>query len=155
MNFYSMILGYVQNVDDGLVYDIMNKMLEGYEGSTLTVDTRFAGTRSNADISGSISGVTTENFTPSALTSGVLGGMVSELFEMYELMNATKSGIVGSGNGIRKNPALVKAFEEKFQMKMNIPNHIEEAAFGAALFALISQGIFRNAEEAQKLIKYC
>ena len=154
-NFYSEILGYDTDFDDDKVYGIMNKMLENIDKSSLKVDTRFAGTRSNADICGSVSGITTENFNPSQLTIGVLEGMASELFEMYELMNSKKCGIVGSGNGIRKNPALVKVFEEMFKAKMKVPNHMEEASFGAALFGLISCGVFKNASEAQKLIKYC
>ncbi len=153
-NFYSQILGYVENVDDDGVYAIMNKMLKNLDKASLSVDTRFAGTRSNAELCGSINGITTENFNPSQLTLGVLEGMATELFEMYKQMKCNKCGIVGSGNGIRKNPALVKAFEEKFKSEMKVPKHLEEASFGAALFGLISCGVFKNASEAQKMIKY-
>lgn len=153
-NFYSKVLGYVTDVDDDKVYSIMNQMLEKSENSTLTVDTRFAGTRSNANICGSISGITIENFNPSQLTFGTLKGMASELFEMYNLMKSKKCGIIGSGNGLRKNPGLVKTFEEMFDSKMKVPKHLEEAAFGATLFGLVSCGVFKNANEAQKLIKY-
>ena len=153
-NFYSEILGFVEYVSDEEVYGIMNKMIEKSGNSKLTVDTRFAGTRKNANISGCISGITTENFKASELTVGVLEGMVNELFEMYKCMGKDKTGIVGSGNGIRKNPALVKIFEEKFGTKMKIPAHLEEAAFGAAIFGLISCGVFKNAKEACRLIRY-
>lgn len=153
-NFYSEILGYATEVDDDKVYGIMNQMIEKVENVTLNVDTRFAGTRSNAELCGSISGITTENFNPSQLTRGTLKGMALELFEMYKLMKSNKCGIVGSGNGIRKNPALVDTFEEIFDSKMKVPKHLEEASFGAALFGLISRGVFKNAVEAQKLIKY-
>ncbi len=153
-NFYAEILGYIADVDDKKAYSIMNKMLEKAENSSLTVDTRFAGTRSNAELCGSISGITTENFNPSQLTLGTLKGMASELFEMYKLMKVDRSAIVGSGNGIRKNSALVKVFEEMFNLKLKVPQHLEEASFGAALFGLISCGVFKNAIEAQKLIKY-
>lgn len=153
-NFYSEILGYIEDTGDDKVYSIMNKMLEKADNATLSVDTRFAGTRKNPEICGKILGITTENFNPSQLTLGVLEGMASELYDMYEKMKSEKSGIVGSGNGIRKNAALVKIFEEKFASKMNTPKHLEEAAFGAALFGLVSCGIFKNANEAQKLIKY-
>lgn len=153
-NFYSEILGYAAEVDDEKVYDIMNKMLEKADKAKLTVDTRFAGTRSNPEVCGNISGITTENLTPSQLTIGVLEGMATELFEMYKLMNVDKCGIVGSGNGIRKNPALVKAFEEMFKAEMKVPQHLEEASFGAALFGLISCVVFENAKQAQRIIKY-
>jgi len=153
-NFYSDVLGYIEDVDDTKVYDIMNKMLEKAESEPLKVDTRFAGTRKNPEISGKIEGITTENFTPAHLTQGILCGMADELYGMYKLMNVNRSKIVGSGNGVRKNKALIRAFEEKFGAEMRVPVHMEEAAFGAALFGLISCGIFKNANEAQKIIKY-
>ena len=154
-NFYSEVLGYSQRVDDDTVYSMMNQMLKKAESTSLHVDTRFAGTRKNPEICGGISGITTENFHPSNLTLGVLEGIATELYGMYQLMGSGKSGIVGSGNGIRKNPALVRTFERMFSSNMKVPMHLEEAAFGAALFALVSCGVFKNAAEAQQLIKYC
>ena len=133
----------------------MDEMLEKCDNATLSVDTRFAGTRSNACICGGISGLTTENFTSPQLTRGVLEGMANALFEMYTVMDTPKCGIIGSGNGVRKNPALIGVFEKLFNAKMAFPRHLEEASFGAALFGLISCGVCKNAAEAQKLIKYC
>jgi len=153
-DFYSDILNYNGNIEDDAVYEIMNKMIRGIDKSSLTVDTRFAGTRSNKELCGSISGITTENFSPSQLTFALLEGMAAELFAMYKAMNVNKSGIVGSGNGLRKNTALVNVFEHIFGAKMIVPNHLEEAATGAALYGLVSCGIFKNAKDAQKLIKY-
>jgi len=153
-DFYSEVFSYSQSISGDGVYEIMNKMLEKVEKPTLKVDTRFAGTRKNTEISGSISNITTENFNPSQLTIGVLEGMADELYNMYSQMNTKKSGIVGSGNGIRKNAALVKIFEEKFGASLKVPSHMEEASFGAALFGLISCGVFKNAAEAQKIIRY-
>ena len=153
-NFYAEVLGYIKRVDDDEVYRIMNDMLRNAKSSSFEVDTRFAGTRLNSEITGGISGITTENFTPSALTYGVLCGMTDELLNMYEKMGICKSGIVGSGNGIRKNKALVRIFEERLGAKMKIPSHLEEAAFGAAMFAMIAGGKFKNAKEVQSIISY-
>lgn len=153
-NFYAEVLGYIKRVDDDEVYRIMNDMLRNAKSSSFKVDTRFAGTRLNSEITGGISGITTENFTPSALTYGVLCGMTDELLNMYEKMGICKSGIVGSGNGIRKNKALVRIFEERLGAKMKIPSHLEEAAFGAAMFAMIAGGKFKNAKEVQSIISY-
>ena len=153
-NFYFDVLSYAGEFDKDKIYDIMNKMLEKNTAAMLDVDTRFAGTRSNADISGSISGITEESFTPSALTFGVLRGMANELFSMYEKMNVRRCGIVGSGNGVRKNPALVRVLEEKFGAPMAFPAHFEEAAFGAALYGLVCCGAFKSAKEVQGLVKY-
>lgn len=152
-NFYSEVFGYREKLGDNEVYGIMNDMLRDVKDA-LAVDTRFAGTRRDSSVTGGIYGITTENFTPSALTRGVLCGMANELFDMYAGMGVTKTGLVGSGNGIRKNKALVGIFEEKFGAKMKIPAHLEEAAFGAAIFGLVAQGTFKNAREAQKTINY-
>lgn len=153
-DFYAQILGYVTEVTEEQVYAIMSRMLSSIENTSLKVDTRFAGTRKNAHITGSITGITTENFTPAEITLGVLDGMASELYGMYRQMQTLKSGVVGSGNGIRKNKHFVKIAEAKFGTAMKIPAHMEEAAVGAALFAAIACGIFKNAHEAQQLIRY-
>ena len=153
-DFYSEIIGYISEADEGMVYDIMNKMLQSTRKPTLKADTRFAGTRADNTMSGSITGITTQNFTPGELVYAILDGMVSELYEMYGEMNIKKNGIVGSGNGIRKNEALVKIAEQKFNSKMKIPSHLEEAAVGAALFGLVASGTFRDSTEVRTLIKY-
>ncbi len=73
---------------------------------------------------------------------------------MYLEMGEKRNAIVGSGNGIRKNVALCKAFEKLFNAEMMLPRHIEEAAYGAALFGYISSGCLKNAADASRLIKY-
>lgn len=150
-DFYSGIFkaAGIENVD---VYAVMDKMLENAEGS-LSVDTRFEGTRAEPMLSGSITGIRTGNFTPGNLAKGVLEGMVNELYGMYCSMNVKKNGIVGSGNGIRKNPQLVSAAENKFSGRMKIPAHLEEAAYGAAMYGLVACGKF-SCESVRKLIKY-
>ncbi len=153
-DFYKQILGYKTPVDDTEVYFVMNKMLEMAEKGALSVDTRFSGTRADSTVRGSISGISADNFTPENLTAGVLEGMINELFEMYSEMGIACEGIVGSGNGIRKNKALIKTAEERFGVTLKIPTHLEEAAFGAAMFGLVSEGIFKNAEEVRKLIRF-
>ncbi len=153
-DFYSQLLNYLGPVDDKKVYEIMDKMLEDAHSASIKVDTRFAGTRKNTELCGSITGITTHNFTPVEFTMGVLEGMATELYDMYKQMNTKRSGIVGSGNGVRKNPALIKTFEKIFGAKMKVPCHLEEAAYGAALFGLISCGVFENSAQAQKIINY-
>ena len=102
--------------------------------------TTFSGTRSNPDERGSIQNIGVLNFTPAAMTLGMLKGILGELFEMYEVMCDKKGSkptkLVGSGNGIRRNPLLQELAEEMFGMKLAIPVCKEEAAYGAALFAI-------------------
>ena len=145
---------YKENISDDAVYDIMGKMLEKADKSLLKVDTRFAGTRNNPEYSGSISDIKTDNFTPENLTFGVLLGMTEELYNMFMQMKIKTNGVIGSGNGVRKNKAFVNIIEQKFGGDLKMPVHTEEAAVGSAMFGLVSYGIYKNAEEVQKLIRY-
>jgi len=124
----------------------------------LKISTKFKGTRDNPAIRGSIDNIGTDNFTPGHLILGVLDGIAAELYDMYESMTANigekPTFLIGSGNGIRKNTILQKIFSKKFQMQLQIPVYKEEAAFGSALFALVSIGYFKNFSEAQAMIKY-
>ncbi len=151
-NFYESFLNYT-SVKDEDVYTVMDKMA-ALATEPLTVDTRFSGTRADETVRGSVNNISAENFTPENLTKGLLVGMVDELYDMYAQTGITKSGLVGSGNGIRKNRHLVKISEEKFGTDMKIPAHTEEAAFGAALYGAVASGIFKTADEARKLIKF-
>lgn len=152
-DFYKAILSPIASVDDAAVYALMYDFLQK-EGETLTVDTRFDGTRADKTVRGSIRGISVENFTPAALTKGVLSGMIGELYEMYRSMGVEICGIVGSGNGIRKNKALIEAAQRTFGHVLKVPCHTEEAAFGAALYGMLSCGRLENMKEAGKLIRY-
>ena len=153
-SFYMEILKCVADVDDIDVYNIMSKMLLDRESTVLTVDTRFAGTRINPEITGGISNITVSNFTPFDLTRGFIEGIINELHDMYLDFGIKANGIVGSGNGIKKNTHLVKCAENKFGALMKIPKHTEEAAFGAAMFGAICVGVYENSDDAKKIIKY-
>ncbi len=89
---------------------------------------------------------------------GVLEGIVGELRERYRGIDGMdKRGLttlVGSGNGIRENPALRRMFSAAFGMPLCVPVHREEAAYGAALFALVGAGDFKDIAAAQQIIAY-
>lgn len=153
-DFFLKTFSYLSEIDESSVYKIMDKMAESIEASDIKVDTRFSGTRANATLRGKIENISTENFTPENLAYGMLNGMLTELYDMYLKMGVTKSGIIGSGNGIRKNKPLIKIAESLFDSSLLIPHHTEEAAYGAALFALIAAGHFKNAADAQRLVKF-
>lgn len=125
-------------LDDCEQYDIMEKILdENPVFSSLKIKTTFQGTRMNPDIRGSIEGIGEDNFTPAALIEGVIYGMVRELYDMYaEISTATEVNteiLVASGNGVRKNRYLRKAFETVFEKKLVLSPYKEEAACGAAI----------------------
>ena len=152
-DFYKELLD-AANCNDVDVYGVMDRLLANKATTSLKVDTRFAGTRGDANIRGSISNISVENLTPSDLTVGVLYGMVEELYNMYLKMGVHRVGIVGSGNGVRKNQSLIRIAESVFGGKLRIPLHTEEAACGAALFALVSCGKYHSVAEVQGLIRY-
>ena len=118
----------------------------------------FRSTRGNPSERGSISNIDIHNFTPANIMIGMLKGIAAELFDLYAEMCKIKeiksTVLVGSGNGIRKNKHLQKILEELFQLKLQIPVHEEEAAYGVALFSLVAVGKHKNINEAQMVIHY-
>lgn len=127
-------------------YAVMNRLLESYDAKDrpLQVTTTFAGTREEPKKRGSIREIGTENFTPAALTYGVLDGMAQELYEMYariaEGLQIRKDRMVASGNGIRKNRFLQDIMCRKFSMTLQMAVNQEEAACGAVKSGLIASG---------------
>ncbi len=118
-------------------YGIMEEILaeEGIE-SELTVAPLFSGTRTDPFQRGSITGISTENFTPSQLISGMLTGMSRELYDMYRqiqtLEGRNRYKIIASGNGVRKNQHLQRILSRMFGMEIQLAAVTEEAACGAA-----------------------
>ncbi len=153
-DFFKSVICQHINVSDSQVYKIMDSFIINDAIDEIKVDTRFAGTRVSPELRGSISNISVENFTPSMLTYGVIKGMLQELKTLYSSMGVSSTGIVGSGNGLRKNQRLIEVTEITFGNKVKIPIHLEEAAVGAALFSGVSSGIYPNSFSAQNKIKY-
>lgn len=152
-DFYKKLLAFGGEISDGQVYEIMDKMAE-MGNSSLKADTRFSGTREDQTVKGAVTQITESNFTPENLTVAVLEGIIDELLAMYAKMGIKKTGVVGSGNGIRKNKVLTKTAEQKLQQKMKIPKNTEEAAVGAAMFGCLSKGIYKDLSQIGKIISY-
>lgn len=142
------------------LYPVLDRLTAGFEElpKKLSVSTRFSGTRRNPEERGSVSNLGIENFTPRHFAIGILEGMVTELYEMYAgltcLPGFQPAFVAGSGNGIRKGDVLRRMFEIRFGAPVYIPEHREEAAYGAALCALVGVGAFKNMWEAQSIICY-
>ena len=142
------------------IYGLMAANAEVLLGTEnkLEISTKFKGTRDNPTIRGSINNIGTDNFTPGHLVLGVLDGIAAELNDMYKSMIANigekPTFLIGSGNGIRKNMILQKILSKKFKMQLQVPVYKEEAAYGAALFALVSIGYFKSFSDAQAMIRY-
>jgi sedoheptulokinase len=142
---------------DSVSWETMNAAEPAPGSAPLVVDTRFAGTRTSSGVRGSIGNIGTENFTPASLIAGLLDGIADELVGFYQRMplaaRRSVRRLVGSGNGIRRNPALRRAFEMKLGMPMRIPAHEEEASLGAALLAGVAAGIFPDLGAACALVR--
>ncbi len=138
---YTEALG-VKGIDH---YGVMEKILEqGAVTEKLKVNTAFSGTREKPGKRGSIKNIGTENFMPRALMEGVLEGMTAELYKMYNRiekgLHLSKSRIIASGNGVRRNHYLQEVISSKFHMKLQMAEHEEEAAYGAAVSGMIASG---------------
>lgn len=115
---------------------------------TLTCEPFFRGTRRTPDATGTFRGVTDDNFTPGSVGRAVLHGIARALCDCLELAGPLAppsiTTLIATGNAVRKNPFLVAALEDVFGLPVTTPDHVEEAAFGAALLAGQSTGIFHH-----------
>ena len=130
-------------IDGVSIYEILNTLAErAYEGGEdeLEVDVSFCGKRNDPFCRGSIKNIGRHNFTPSALSLGVLRGMCNELYTLYLALPKGKSRIVASGGAVRKVKILKILLEERFGMPVSVNAVEEEAAVGAALFSALALG---------------
>ena len=125
---------------DKPVYDRLNAMAMDVKADGLICDTRFEGTREDPSRRGGFTGLSTANFTPAHMARAILEGMARELYEGYEAIEAAvgraPARLIGSGNAIRLNPALRTIVSSLFGLPLRVADAVEEAATGAALFAL-------------------
>lgn len=136
------------------VYPQLDKLLSEKTESELKADCRFCGTRNDPAIRGGIYNISENNFTVADIAFSVLEGISKELYDMYFQANADASGLVCSGNGTRKNPALRKIISKMFDKTIKIPYYEEEAAYGAALASLVACGECSDIRSACSKICY-
>ncbi len=157
--FFREVASIVTGQEVKSAYPAMDKLMESYtKDSSLIVDTTFSGTRTDPNKRATISNISIDNFNVADMCNGFMQGITNELYEMYNnikpLLAKEPTIMVGSGNGLRFNKQLCNKFEQLFGLKLMIPNHKEEAAFGAMLYCLVASGTFDSISSAQKLIKY-
>ncbi len=102
----------------------------------LSVEPYFYGTRGNPDLSGAISRIRASNLRPQYLIYGFAEAIVRELWELLceHAGRELPTTIMGSGNGIRRNPLIRRIIEEVFGAELVVPDLREEAACGAAWY---------------------
>lgn len=141
-NFFARVVEMAGGVSSGRLYAAMEAAMTGFvPDAPPRTRTLFCGSRERPEERGSIEGLSLENFTPEYFIHSFLAGMLEEFAPaMGELERLGKHILVGSGNGIRKNAYLQRLIREKFSLPFVLSPCAEEAALGAALFALRGEG---------------
>lgn len=89
---------------------------------------------------------------------GFMEGMARELYELARPILTDGSfclkNLVASGNGVRKNSTMRSILSNRFCLPVRVPILNEEAAYGAALFAMTAVGRFSDFDEVNQFIKY-
>lgn len=146
-NFFEITLRLFSSQDKtNDIYAIMKQIDDEHNSEDIPiVETLFDGTRNAPEKRGKIENISMNNFTPENLIRGFMNGISHELFNFYnklpEVIKEEKEFIVGSGNGLKKNPLLCNTFGREFNRKIVLSPHQEEAAFGACINAMIGKGV--------------
>jgi sedoheptulokinase len=132
--------------------DLWNRMekaaLKENDAGGLSVYPLFAGMRSDPVARGSMSGLSSDNFTPSRLIYATLEGIAKIMKDLIsDPIVEKKKFLTGSGNGLRKNIPLQNVISRVFQKELVIPQYEEEAALGAAINGAVAAGVIENFEE--------
>jgi sedoheptulokinase len=139
--------------DDNFVYAMMKTAAESGDETPLTINTTLKGTRSDAALRGSITGIGLDNFSLGNLVRGTIGGIVSELSQFSRDLGTefhSIKKIIVTGNVVKENPLFVHILERQFNLDVVVAD--ADASIGAALIGAISAGII-EADERVPLIK--
>ncbi len=135
--------------------DLASQIAE--DGNNLICEPLFRGTRWKPAVRGEFRGVTFDNFSLGHVACAVLAGIARGMYSFYEAAGASRpvhlDRIIGSGNGLRKNPLLVREISRCFNRPVWFPVHSQEAAYGAALLAGASTGLWPDFETAGRSIR--
>jgi sedoheptulokinase len=141
-----------QTLDDSRIYERLERI--DADLTDLRCQPTFLGTRSDPLVRGEISNITEDNLTIGDLVHALFQGVAEELFGHYRRMRSPRRFLVGSGNGIKRNPGLRRAVERTFGQEILVPEMEETAAFGAALVACVGLGVFESFDAAARSIRY-
>ncbi len=142
------------------VYGRLNELAVAADADAggLSITTTFAGTRADPSQRGAIAGIALDNFALGNVARAVLEGAVNELAAFHDRAPDSHTqrhqAVVASGNAVRKNPLLRRIIAGRFGRPVRVPRHREEAAYGAALLAGVSVGLWPNLAAAGRGIAY-
>lgn len=126
----------------------------GNEG--LVCRPEFRGTRRAPLARGRFEGVRFDNFTPGHVARAVLEGIAEGLYELFSSAGDAAppaERIIATGNAVRRNPLLAEILERRFGLPVWMPVHQEAAAYGAALLAGVTGGMWGDLREAGSAIR--
>ena len=134
-----------EEMDDTDLYKIMVSVpYKEVQEDDIRVETLFGGTRSHPEKRGKIMNISCLNWHPENLIRGFLEGMSQELYDFYQLLpnsiRERKTILVGSGNGIKRNPLLCQILEERVKCHLHDTDCREEAAFVADMCGMVYDG---------------
>ncbi len=141
------------------IYARMNELAAGLAETDdgLICEPLFRGTRWKPSARGEFHGVTFDNFSLGHVARAVLRGIAEGMYSFYERAGTCRpehlGQIIGSGNGLRKNPLLVREISRRFGRPVWFPAHTQESAFGAALLAGAATGVWPDLETAGRNIR--
>lgn len=138
-----------EEMDDTDLYKIMVSVpYKEVQEDDIRVETLFGGTRSHPEKRGKIMNISCLNWHPENLIRGFLEGMSQELYDFYQLLpnsvRERKTILVGSGNGIKRNPLLCQILEERFKCHLQVSACREGAALGACICGMVGNGYINN-----------
>ena len=124
-----------EEMDDTDLYKIMVSVpYKEVQEDDIRVETLFGGTRSHPEKRGKIMNISCLNWHPENLIRGFLEGMSQELYDFYQLLpnsvRERKTILVGSGNGIKRNPLLCQILEERFKCHLQVSALPRRGCFG-------------------------
>ena len=140
------------------IYARMNELAAHLaDEQDLVCEPLFRGSRWKPTARGEFRGVTFDNFSLGHVAQSVLRGIAQGMYTFYEAAGESSprhlDRIIGSGNGLRKNPLLVREISRRFARPVWFPTHTQEAAYGAALLAGASTGLWPDLETAGRNIQ--
>lgn len=151
------VLGVGASVD---VYAALGRLAAAVPSGSdgVRCDPRFLGTRSDPSGRGGFAGLSPDTFTPGHLARALLEGIAETYFGLYDEMLGAglwpRGRLVGSGNGVRRNPLLGQVLAERFGLPLARPRQAEEAALGAAIVSAVGVGDLDGFASAGRAVGY-
>jgi len=138
------------------LYETMTRLAAGISAGAdgLRCEPRFAGTRLDPTVRGSMTGLSPQNFTAAHLARAVLEGMSRSLHEGFlaiqKITEQSPGALIAAGNGLRENQLLSQIVSQAFGLPMTFTKHREEAAYGASIVASVAAKLYPNLDGATK-----